>query len=64
MFKSVLLPIDLEHESSWQKALPVALDLVQKFGGTLHLVAVVPKISMPALSMYLPEDFETKALGR
>lgn len=63
MYKSVLLPIDLEHDSSWQKALPVALELVQKFDGVLHLVAVVPNIGMPALSMYLPADFEKKALA-
>ncbi|WP_323797621.1 universal stress protein [Nisaea sp.] len=62
MYKSILLPIDLEHDSSWAKALPVALEMVQAFNGTLHLVSVVPKVGMPAISMYLPEDFETKAL--
>lgn len=63
MYKSILLPIDLEHDSSWEKSLPVAIELVQTFKGTLHLVAVVPRIGMAAVSLYLPEDFESKALA-
>ncbi|MEQ8334036.1 universal stress protein [Nisaea sp.] len=63
MYKSILLPIDLEHDSSWEKSLPVALELVQTFKGTLHLVTVVPRIGMAAVSLYLPEDFEAKALA-
>ena len=28
MFKTILLPIDLQHSSSWEQALPVAADLL------------------------------------
>ena len=33
MFKNVLLPIDLDQESSWKKALPSALEFCRASGG-------------------------------
>lgn len=47
MLDSVLLPIDLQHEESWNKALPQARDLL-KPGGTLHLLGIVPDIGQLA----------------
>lgn len=35
MFRSVLLPIDLSHESSWRFALPEALACVRASAGRL-----------------------------
>jgi nucleotide-binding universal stress UspA family protein len=62
MYKSILLPIDLDHSSSWQKALPVALDLAKTLGAKLHLVSVVPNYKLTAIGAYLPGDFETRAV--
>jgi nucleotide-binding universal stress UspA family protein len=62
MYKSILLPIDLDHSSSWQKAMPVALDLAKSLGAKLHVVSVVPDFKLTAIGVYLPDDFETKAV--
>lgn len=61
MFDKVLLPIDVTHHASWEKALPMALDMV-KDGGTLHVLGIVHDIGAAILSSYLPADFEEKAL--
>ncbi|SNT68905.1 universal stress protein [Paracoccus seriniphilus] len=61
MLDSVLLPIDLQHEESWNKALPQARDLL-KPGGTLHLLGIVPDIGSSLVATFLPKGFEVKAL--
>ncbi len=58
MFKHVLLSVDLEHDSSWIKALPLALDLCKSCGATLHVLTVVPDFGMSIVSQYFPENFE------
>ena len=37
MFKNVLLPIDLDQESSWKKALPSALESCRASGGVGYI---------------------------
>lgn len=44
MTKIVLIPIDLEHKSSWQKALPTAVDQARILGGKVELMTVVHHI--------------------
>lgn len=61
MTKTILLPIDLNHEASWTKALPMALDLAGE-GGTLHLLGIVHDLGTAAVASFLPEGFEQKAL--
>ncbi|OOY98508.1 universal stress protein [Solemya velum gill symbiont] len=67
MFKEVLLAVDLHHESSWKKALPVAIEYVRSSGGTLHLLNVIPDYGMAIVDQYFPEDYkkelEEKALA-
>jgi len=58
MYKSILLPIDLNEESSWAKTLPEAVEYARKFGSTLHFMAVVPDFKLPIVSQYFPRDFE------
>lgn len=60
MYKNILLPVDLNHDSSWQKALPMAIDHCKTFGATLHIMTVVPDFGMPLVASYFPENFETK----
>jgi universal stress protein F len=38
----VLVPVDLQHESSWRKALPVAVGQARLLGGKVYLMTVVP----------------------
>jgi len=63
MFKEILVPVDLEEESSWRKALPVAVEMCRKFATKIHLVTVLPTYGMALVGGYFPKDFETKAFA-
>ena len=63
MFDHVLLPIDLNHPASWEKALPMSLRLIGT-KGTLHILGIVHDIGMASVASYLPSDFESKALQK
>ena len=59
MFKNVLLTVDLGQESSWQKALPTALELANCHPeGTLHVLTVVPDVGMSIVGQFFPKNFE------
>jgi len=64
MYKSILLSVDLNHERSWARALPAALELTKALGAELHLVNVVPRIEMAIVGTFLPDDFEQQALKK
>ncbi|ARE39253.1 Universal stress protein family 3 [Rhodovulum sp. P5] len=61
MFDSILLPIDLNHPESWEKALPMARRLCGA-SGMLHILGIVHDLGSPMIASYLPADFEAKAL--
>lgn len=61
MYKTVLLPIDLNHDASWTKALPTAQALLDD-GGALHLLCVVPEFGSAIVAGHFPPDFEAKML--
>jgi len=63
MFDTVLLPIDLGHPASWEKAVPIAQRVMAK-GGTLHAMGVVHDLGSAMVATYLPEGFEQEALRR
>ncbi|MCZ4272508.1 universal stress protein [Maritalea porphyrae] len=63
MFTSVLLPIDLNQESSWDRALPAAEQIARDYGAKLTIMSVLPTFGLPAVSQYFPEGFEKKAEG-
>lgn len=61
MYKHILVPVDLNDDTSWSKVLPTAVELCRVFDGVLHLVTVVPEIGFyAAASQYLPNDYEEK----
>ena len=62
MFKTILLPLDFAQESSWKKALPVALALREAYGASLHLVNVVPNYFHGGMEQYFPPDYEQKLI--
>ncbi len=65
MFKHILLPVDLNEEHSWKKALPIAVENCKAFGATLHLVTVVPDLGAhAAVAQFFPDDYEDKVLGQ
>jgi nucleotide-binding universal stress UspA family protein len=63
MNKPILVRVDLNQESSWKKALPVAVDLAQKNGGELHIVTVIPDYGMALVGSFFPPDHTEKALA-
>lgn len=54
MYRSILVPVDLEQPSSWEKALPAAVALCHAFGATLALVTVVPERAVMFESQWSP----------
>ncbi|PKM04770.1 MAG: universal stress protein UspA [Gammaproteobacteria bacterium HGW-Gammaproteobacteria-6] len=60
MYNKILLPIDLNHKASWDKALPVALKLCQDYNASLHLVSVLPNFGMPLVGGFFPKEFAEK----
>jgi hypothetical protein len=55
MFKSILLPIDLNEPGSWARALPAALEAAKVTGGKLHVVTVAPDVNTQ-VAPYFPTD--------
>ncbi|SEM04292.1 universal stress protein [Halomonas caseinilytica] len=61
MYNKILLPVDLNEEASWSKALPTALTLCRSFGASLHVVTVLPDVQMPLVGGFFPAGFADKA---
>jgi nucleotide-binding universal stress UspA family protein len=61
MYKSILLPVDLGHESSWKKAAPVAVSLAGQYDAQIHIITVIPDYGMPVVGSFFPGDFAEKA---
>ncbi len=57
MYKNVLLAVDINHEESWRKALPVAIENCKAFGARLHVVTVIPDFHMPMIASHFPANF-------
>lgn len=58
MFKSILVPTDLEHTDKLQKSLQTAIHLAQHYKASLCYAAVTP--SGPSSAASSPEAFEEK----
>lgn len=61
MFNAVLVPIDLNQPSSWEKALPMAVGLCRDSGAKLTVMTVVPDFGMPIVAQYFPADYADRA---
>ena len=62
MALKIVLPLDLDEESSWHKALPTAVDFARHNGAQLHVMTVVPDehIAMTIVAQLIPEDLEQR----
>ena len=56
MYDNILVPIDLNEESSWAKALPTAVSLCRDYGAKLHVMTVVPDYGMTIVGQYFPPE--------
>ena len=65
MFRTIVVPVDLEDEGSWRKALPVAIDYVRHTGAELHVITVVPDhmLRMTVVAQLIPEGYEEQLMG-
>jgi len=65
MFRQIIVPIDLDEESSWTRALPVAVDYAHHTGAKLHAIAVVPDhlLKMTVVTQLIPEGYEEKLMN-
>jgi len=65
MDQIIILPLDLDEESSWRKTLPIAIDYARRSGGKLHVLTVVPDehFKMMIVAQLIPEDYEQKIVG-
>lgn len=62
MHKTILVPIDVNHPSSWENTLPIAIEFAKKDNGKLLLFSVVPDFGMSMVGSYFPRDYAEKAL--
>lgn len=62
VYRNILLAVDLVHDESWNKALPVALGICHQFGARLHVVTAVPDVHMPMIAGYFPQGFMEKMI--
>lgn len=62
MYKKILVPIDINQNSSWELALPAAIKFAKDSGAKLELFAVVPDFGMAMVGSFFPKDYAKKAL--
>lgn len=61
MYSTILLPIDLNDEGSWHKALPAAVRLAEAFGARIHVMTVIPDFGMSIVGSFFPSGYEDHA---
>ena len=62
MFKSILVPLDLNAREASLRALPIAVELARNHGAELHVMTVVPEFGMPIVADKFPKGYEKHAL--
>jgi nucleotide-binding universal stress UspA family protein len=61
MYSNILVPVDLNEQSSWKRALPVAVEYCKAFAARLHVMTVVPDLrGTLEAQLYFPPDYEEK----
>lgn len=58
MFKSILVPIDIAQRSSWQFALPEAIEQARAGGADITVVTVIREFTAMFESIYFPIQLE------
>jgi nucleotide-binding universal stress UspA family protein len=61
MFRTVLLTVDINEESSWRKALPAAVFQLRGGGGALHALTVLPDFGEGIVGSYFPAGFAERS---
>lgn len=61
--KTILLPVDLFHDTGWERSLAHAVMLADQSGAELHLLSVIPDYGMPMVGSFFPKGFSENALS-
>ncbi|MFN3275521.1 MAG: universal stress protein [Paracoccus sp. (in: a-proteobacteria)] len=61
MHDNILLPVDLQHPESWDKALPTAVRMAGT-AGVIHLLGIVHDFGSSMVATFLPTGYEKKIL--
>jgi len=64
MYKDILIPVDLTHNHSWRRSLDIAVEYVQAFNATLHVMTVIPDSGMSMVSQYFSKDAVSSIVER
>lgn len=62
MFKKVLLPVDMQDSKTARRSLEAAGQYLEDDSAELHVMAVLPGLSMPVVAAYFPDDAVEKAM--
>lgn len=60
--KTILVPIDLFHETGWEKAINHAVSLARTEGAALHALTVIPDYGMSMVGAFFPKNFSADAV--
>jgi nucleotide-binding universal stress UspA family protein len=63
MFKSILVPIDVDHDGAWERALEAAFTISRADGAALHIMHVI-RATPPVVAQYLPADYASAVKER
>lgn len=56
MYTNILLPIDLQDNSSWERSLPIAVEYCEAFNSILHIMTVIPDSGMSIVNHYFSKE--------
>lgn len=62
MYDTILLTIDLNDPTSWERLFPTAAAFCDKFGSKLYVMTVVPDFGLPSVSQFFPENYADAAV--
>ena len=60
--KTILVPIDLAHETGLQKTVDHAVALANMHGAELHALSVIPDYGMAMVGSFFPKNFSENAV--
>lgn len=63
MFKKILIPVDVAVPEDVQKLLLAAKSLTKDWSCEIHIVTVIPTVTMPIVGSFFDEDFEAQSLA-
>ncbi|MGE4611822.1 MAG: universal stress protein [Paracoccaceae bacterium] len=64
MYKTILVPIDLDVEQSWLLTFDLAAGFADNWKAEIHVMTVVPSYGLSIVGSYFPKSFEAEVLEK